>query len=247
MKTLIHLLLYRSLSLEHYLRVVSRLFFWTTALGIGRHSAATEYNYHLKKLVKKGDTALDIGANLGYYARKISRLIGTTGHLYAIEPVPLIFKVLQHNMKGCKNVDLMPYALGEEEKTITMGNDTVAQNGYFGTGQNFVREPQPSTTPKGMSATAEMKRGSQLFSSLCKLDFIKCDIEGYEWIVMQEMRPLLERFHPTVLIETGGENRPRIIQLFEGLGYKGFILQHGEEIPLPPSGEKDIIFRYTNH
>ena len=31
---------------------------------------------------------------------------------------------------------------------------------------------------------------------------------------MHELRPLLERFRPTVLIETGGENRPQIIELF---------------------------------
>lgn len=52
---------------------------------------------------------------------------------------------------------------------------------------------------------AEMRRGSELFASLDRIDLIKCDIEGYELVVMTEMRPLLERHHPTVLIETRGE------------------------------------------
>ena len=63
---------------------------------------------------------------------------------------------------------------------------------------------------------------------------------------MGEMQPLLERFHPTVLIETGGENRPRIIRLFTSLGYRGFTLDHGREVPLTTESTKDIIFRHAH-
>lgn len=88
-----------------------------------------------------------------------------------------------------------------------------------------------------------MRRGSELFAPLTRLDFIKCDIEGYELVVMREMRPLLERFRPRVLIETGGANRPRIIELFTELGYEGFTLDRGREVPLTEGSAKDIIFR----
>ena len=94
--------------------------------------------------------------------------------------------------------------------------------------------------------TAQMRRGSELFGKLERLDFIKCDIEGYEVIVMREMRPLLERHRPTVLIETGGENRPQIVALFTGLGYTGYTLDRGREIPLTDDSSKDIIFRPGN-
>lgn len=94
-----------------------------------------------------------------------------------------------------------------------------------------------------MEFTAEMRRGSELFARLERLDFVKCDIEGYETIVMREMRPILERFRPTVLIETGGENRPQIVALFRELGYAGFTLDRGREVPLTEASEKDIIFR----
>ena len=237
----IHKILYRLLSLEGYLRVVSRLFFWTQRLGIGRYNPATEYVYHLEKLVKKGDTAIDIGANLGYYSRTLSRLVGPHGRLYAVEPVPVILNVLRHNLSSCRNVEILPYALGEEQTTIRMANDTPATNGYFGTGQNHVAK---TTAAGSVEFTAEMRRGSELFADLDRLDFIKCDIEGYEWIVMSEMRNVLKRFHPTVLIETGGENRPKIIHFFEILGYEGFMLDHGEEVALDADTEKDIIFRY---
>ena len=108
----IHKILYRTLPLEGYLRAVSRLFFLWQRLGIGREAPATEYVYHLPKLVRAGDTCIDIGANLGYYARTISRLAGPAGKVYAVEPVAPIRKVLSRNLRRCANTEILPYALG---------------------------------------------------------------------------------------------------------------------------------------
>ena len=238
-----HRILYRLLSLENYLRVVSRMFFLYRALGLGRNGRALEYVYHLPQLVREGDTAIDIGANLGYYARPISDIIGHEGHLYAIEPVPVIFSVLKRNMRGKKNATLLNYALGEEERQIEMANDSVAAAGYFGTGRNFVSEGELSKD--AVRFTAQMKRGSQLFADLERIDFIKCDIEGYERVVIPELKPILERHHPTLLIETDGDTRRDIVSLMEGLGYQAYMLKDGVEVPLDVDSDKDIIFRYN--
>ncbi len=240
MKKTLHRILYRTLPLEGYLRAVSRLFFLWQRLGLGRRAPETEYVYHLPQLVRAGDTCIDIGANLGYYARTISRLAGPAGRVYAVEPVAPIRKVLSRNLRRCGNTEILPFALGAAAGPVRMGNDSARENGYFGTGRNFVNEGGGRSD---VEFTAEMRRGSELFARLPRLDFIKCDIEGYEAVVMKEMRPLLERFRPTVLIETGGENRPRIVRLFTQLGYAGYTLDRGREIPLSPGSTKDIIFR----
>lgn len=240
MKALIHRLLYRVLSLESYLRVVSRLYFICMRLGVGRRSEAMEYAYHLPNLVRKGDVCIDIGANLGYYSRPLAKIVGSTGRVYAVEPVPIIGKVLQHNLRGCDNVLFLPYALGEQTRRITMTNSSALQTGYFGTGQNRVDD---TPSHEGTTFEAEMRCGSELFAEVERIDFIKCDIEGYELHVMREMRPLLERHRPTILIESGGENRRAIIEMFRELGYEAFMLDGGREIPLTEKSEKDIIFR----
>ena len=240
MKKTLHRILYRTLPLEGYLRAVSRLFFLWQRLGLGRRAPETEYVYHLPQLVRAGDTCIDIGANLGYYARTISRLAGPAGRVYAVEPVAPIRKVLSRNLRRCGNTEILPFALGAAAGPVRMGNDSARENGYFGTGRNFVNEGGGRSD---VEFTAEMRRGSELFARLPRPDFIKCDIEGYEAVVMEEMRPLLERFRPTVLIETGGENRPRIVRLFTRLGYAGYTLDRGREIPLSPGSTKDIIFR----
>ena len=240
MKKTLHRILYRTLPLEGYLRAVSRLFFLWQRLGLGRRAPETEYVYHLPQLVRAGDTCIDIGANLGYYARTISRLAGPAGRVYAVEPVAPIRKVLSRNLRRCGNTEILPFALGAAAGPVRMGNDSARENGYFGTGRNFVNEDGGRSD---VEFTAEMRRGSELFARLPRLDFIKCDIEGYEAVVMEEMRPLLERFRPTVLIETGGENRDRIVALFTDLGYDAYTLHRGQEIPLRAGSKKDIIFR----
>lgn len=220
MNRLLHKLLYRILPLGGYLQTVSAMFFLSHRLGIGRHAPATEYTFHLDRLM--------------------SRIAGRNGHVYAVEPVAPIRRVLERNLSGCGNVDILPYALGAAEGEIRMGNATVRTGGYFGTGQNFVME---AGAEADVEFTAEMRRGSELFGHLTRIDFIKCDVEGYEVVIMEEMRPLLERFRPTVLIETGGENRDRIVALFTELGYDAYTLHRGQEIPLRAGSKKDIIFR----
>ena len=201
-----------------------------------------EYVYHLPQLVKQGDKGIDIGANLGYYTCPLADLVGENGRVYAVEPVPVIFSVLKRNVGKRRNVELLNYALGEEERTIEMANDSVASAGYFGTGRNFVSEGELSKD--AVRFTAQMKRGSELFGGMEKIDFIKCDIEGYERVVLPELRPLIEKFHPTVLVETDGESRQQIIRMFTELGYSAYMLVGGKEVTLDPESDKDIIFRF---
>jgi FkbM family methyltransferase len=242
MGKLFHRILYRLLSLENYLRVVSRMFFLYRALGLGRGGRALEYVYHLPQLVKQGDKVIDIGANLGYYTCPLADLVGEDGRVYAVEPVPVIFSVLKRNVGKRRNVELLNYALGEECRTIEMANDSVASAGYFGTGRNFVSDGELSGD--AIRFSAQMVRGSRLFADLKRIDFIKCDIEGYERVVIPELQPLIERHHPTVLIETDGETRQEIIKMFTQMGYRAYMLENGKEVRLDADSDKDIIFRY---
>lgn len=228
------------LPLKGYLKVVSGMLFLLRRFGWGRSNPAVEYIYHLEKMIGKGGVAIDIGANLGYYTRELSSVVGAEGRVYALEPVPPIFEVLSYNARKCRNVELLNYALGEENCQVTMANDTVAESGYFGTGQNFVKEGEASNA---IEFSAQMRRGSEIFASLGRLDLIKCDIEGYEVVVLTELLPIIERHRPVILLESGGENRAKMIELFKDLGYGCYTLENGVEIPLVATCGKDIIFR----
>ena len=201
MNRLLHRLLYRLLPLRAYLLAVSRLYFLTLALGRGRHTRALEYAYHLPRLLRPGDTAIDIGANLGYYTRPMSRIVGPEGRVYAVEPVPVICEVLRRNLRGRDNVRILNCALGDGDRPVEMANDSVAAAGYFGTGRNFVDDGR-NARGDAIRFKAQMRRGSSLFADVDRIDFIKCDIEGYECVVLGEMMPLVRRHHPTILVES---------------------------------------------
>lgn len=239
--------LYRNLSLDCYLKTLSWGFFAGYKLHLAPHSPAYEYPHFLKHLATKGDTVLDIGANLGYYSRILSRIVGRQGRVLAVEPVAPILGVLRHNLRRCHNVEILNFALGAENKPIRMGNDSSRYTGYMGTGQNFVMDAENGAEDHAAQEfTATMRRGSELFERLPRLDFIKCDIEGYEVVVMNEMRPVLERHQPTVLIETGDDKRVQIIELFESLGYASFTLEKGRLIALTAKSTKDIVFIHAD-
>jgi len=242
---LIRRALYRNLPLDGYLKVLSGAYLFCFRTGLMRRSPAFEYPRFLGRLVGRGDTVIDIGANLGYYSYAFSRLVGPSGRVYAVEPVRPILEVLRHNLRNGSNVVIYGYALGEEERTIRMGNASVGESGYFGTGRNFVMNKPLAGVPV-LEFEAEMKRGSRLFADLPKIDMIKCDIEGYERVVMSEMRPLLEKHRPVVLIETDGENRSFIAGLFDSMGYAGYTLAEGKMKPLSADDRKDIIFIHAS-
>ena len=54
----------------------------------------------IKSLIKPGDIVLDIGANIGFFARHLSEFTGPTGKLYCFEPDKTNFHHLEKELKG---------------------------------------------------------------------------------------------------------------------------------------------------
>ena len=54
---------------------------------------------------------------------------------------------------------------------------------------------------------------------LTKLDYIKCDIEGYEEFVLPELKEVLVKFKPILQVETGGSQKDVVFNLMFDLGY----------------------------
>jgi FkbM family methyltransferase len=68
----------------------------------------------LRKLVRPGDALLDIGANIGWFSVIGSRLVGSTGQVWAVEPEPRNVGILRRNLRRnkCANVEVLPIAAG---------------------------------------------------------------------------------------------------------------------------------------
>jgi FkbM family methyltransferase len=240
---LIRRILYKNLPLESYLRILSRLYLTSFNWGLLKGNSLYEYPYFLKNFVGKGDICIDIGANLGYYATVLSKLVGKEGKIFAVEPVEPVRKVLKKNTRRFKNIEILPYALGQEDSTIQISNTTFREKGFLASGSFFVSDGTSSRQPdENIAFTAVMKKGSTLFAHLDRLNFIKCDIEGYEIVVLPELEPILLKFRPVLLVETAGENRRKLLKFFNVNNYRAYVLKDGALIPASEKESADIFF-----
>lgn len=221
-------LIFRALSLENYLRLLQRGFFISYRLGLLKRSPEYVYHYFDKKLINKGDTVIDIGANLGYYSKLFSKWVGNEGRIYSVEPIKLYNKIFSEATRRCKNITLLPYALGLEEKDITLV--TSSKSGYLSTGLPHVYDPKRdgSFENQAFKFDAKMKIPAELFKSIERIDYIKCDIEGFEYTVLSNMEPIIAKHKPKVQVEVWGDNKNKILSLFENLNYIPYKLSNGK-------------------
>lgn len=234
--------------MEKYLRLLQRIYLLIYDLQILRLSPQYEYHYFDKKLINKGDTVIDIGANLGYYSILFSRWVGDTGKVYAVEPIQLYNKVFNDFTKGRDNISLLSYALGAEEKMISLV--TSSRSGYFNTGLPHVYDSKRDgdINDQEFRFEAQMTSPRKLFADIDRIDFVKCDIEGLEHIVLDEMKEILYKHKPIVQVEVWGENKQQVMQLFEDLGYTPHKLIKGKLSPdkkLIEKKEGDFIFIHS--
>lgn len=142
---------------------------------------------HFKEQIKKGMTVLDIGANIGYYTLIAARLVGDEGKVIAFEPDPTNFALLKKNVEGngYKNVILVQKAVsnkaGEVKLFLRAGN--LAGHHLYDAhdGNKFV-------TVSAITLDEYLEN-----ENLNKIDFVKMDVEGAEWGVLQGMRNLIEK------------------------------------------------------
>lgn len=185
----------------------------------------------LNQFVRTGSLCFDIGAAYGRYTLILSRLAKSEGHVYSFEPGSLSRQVLM-NLVGfhrLRNVTVVQKALwnrsGRLEFAIPVkGRDRVGLSlAHVKTplDEGCLEEEVEAVTLDEFCREREIQR----------VDFIKCDVEGAEFSVLEGARDLLERGKPTVLCEVDGEYLTRfgsspqqLHDLFRQMGYKAFRL-----------------------
>ncbi len=215
---LVKRLLYKILSPKQYLQVLQVVFYWMYDWNVLKGKPAFKYHYLIKKVIQPDFSIVDIGANLGYFSKNFARLT-PKGKVVSIEPIPLFYEVLSILLRKYKHVAVHNVALGAEEGKVIMVLPT--DDGMIRTGLPHVAQ-NDAELEKHQNQEVAIVRGSELLGNLEKIDYIKCDIEGYEWIVFQELEPLIAKHKPFVQLEIGDENRENMLELFDRNGYTQF-------------------------
>jgi FkbM family methyltransferase len=183
------------------------------AISIARDIRAATYGEPELDLVpaavSPGDTAIDIGANLGMWLPALSRAAGPAGHVYAFEPIPYTVMTLKRviGLLRLQNVEVIAKGCGASGGTVRF-SVPVQASGALMTGQTHDARRHDDDacgdqvrrrTTVGMEA--EVIALDEHFPRLDRLSLIKCDIEGAELFALRGAAGLIDRHHPTVLCE----------------------------------------------
>ena len=167
--------------------------------------------------IKRGHTVFDLGANIGYYSFLFSKLVGKCGSVFAFEPVPITFQKLTQNTKKCRNLILHNFAVGNSrrEGEVCYDLEDLGKSSLLSKATNNVRAAKTQIVPLDEYCKV---------NNLERLDFVKCDVEGYELQVMQGMVKTLTKFLPKISIEITLPDKERLalIELLREIGYDVF-------------------------
>lgn len=180
----------------------------------------------LKYLVKPGDHVIDIGAHFGIYTKVLSQLVGSTGRVYSIEPVPTTYKILCSNIRklSLENVEPINCAISDANTTVIIEIPCYSTGGENYYQAHIIKNNNIKTNLRRVkvpSFTIDFK-----FNSIAnKISFIKCDVEGYELECLKGAMTFLDQSKPAWLIEiTGDPDNPQSSahQVFKILFEKGY-------------------------
>jgi len=140
----------------------------------------------LLESLRPGDSALDVGANIGVHAIFMAKKAGERGKVYAVEPEPTTCGILRENVRlnRLKNVVALPLAFGAATGEGELSSGMTARNAYNlrGSGQSLGQRVQ-------------IMRGDDLFRSRgwTVPAVVKIDVEGFEGQVLEGLRDTIRQ------------------------------------------------------
>jgi FkbM family methyltransferase len=175
-----------------------------------------------RKLLRPGDTALDIGANLGVVALAMAKQVGPSGVVHAFEPNPSMQRFIEASIQKCryKQVKLHKTALGSEQATL----DLFIPKTNFGKGSLILHRDDANVDV--VSCPVERLDDISDRENIQSVRLVKIDVEGFEPDVLRGATRLISNARPdAIIMETNEESnldfrqRPAILILLD-LNYR---------------------------
>jgi len=169
-----------------------------------------------------GDIVIDIGANIGWYSLLLARLIPEDADIFAFEPDPLNFELLEHNIRlnGATQITAIQKALAAED-----GIQRLYQHDSNNLGRHSLLHLQDGKAVDVQTTSLDnFWKKNQLGARLPR--FIKIDIEGYESVALRGASEVLKKC-PALLCEfspgymrQGGIDPADLVNLLSGHGFE---------------------------
>ena len=197
----------------------------------------------LASFVGPDSICFDIGANIGVYSVVMGHRATASGAVHAFEPVSHIRKKLEANVRlnGLTWVTVNSHALGAEDAVMDMYQ---VKEDQFRGGTSTFRHNENVTSmgaDKFNVTPVQVKTldGYARDKSLNRIDFMKIDVEGFEWPVIEGGQTAIETFRPTILMEYDpvrhAEYADRFRDFFDRVNYVAYeFVPFGQEMVFVP-------------
>jgi FkbM family methyltransferase len=194
-----------------------------------------------RRLLRPGDVALDIGANIGAHTLHLARAVGPTGRVYAFEPTDFALAKLKANL--ARNPDLAPRVAVRQ--TMLVDKAGAAPPPLYASWPLAKEAPGHSLHrgQKMASAGANAMTLDDFIAAekIARVDFIKLDIDGFECRALKGARDTLARFRPKMVIELSphqlaeeGDDIAELVSLLAAADYR--LRELASKRPLPLDG-----------
>lgn len=185
---------------------------------------------------REGDVVFDVGANIGWYSLLLDRVLPEGAEVYAFEPDPANFALLQENLRlnAARRVIPVNRALAE-----TTGTETLYRYAAKNQGRHSLLPVNAGERVTVRTTTLDDFAESRgLGDRVPRL--IKIDVEGYEYFVLRGGEGVLRRC-PAVLTEyapglmrRGGVEPRLLLELLDGHGFRPHLLGENGEVRAIP-------------
>lgn len=158
----------------------------------------------IKQNIKKGMVFIDVGANNGIYSLVSAKLVGNSGKVVAIEPSSRERRRLIKNisLNPYKNIQVHPEAVSDHK-----GNKTLYIASREHNGQNTMGKFIYDGVKLFDKEVVRLDKLDNIVErlGLSRVDFIKMDVEGSEYLALLGAKKTIKRFKPKIQIEISGE------------------------------------------
>jgi FkbM family methyltransferase len=152
---------------------------WSTGLMARRERLL------LERLLRPGMVAVDVGANIGFHTLVMARAVGATGRVYAIEPEPRNFRLLERAVREARygHVRLSRAAAGDRRGQVPL-HLAAANRGDHRTVAAAERRERIMVDAVVLD---------DLLSAEPRVDLLKIDVQGSEPAVLRGLARTLGR------------------------------------------------------
>ena len=198
----------------------------------------------LLAFLRPGDVAIDIGAHTGDSTLPMALAVGRAGTVFALEPNPYVFKVLELNAAlnpSCTHIVPLPFAAMPEdgEFEFEYSDEGYCNGGFHQSISAWTHGHFSKLRVEGRNLLAYLRATAP--DALPKVRFVKIDTEGFDRAVARTLADLLKTARPYVKTEIykhmPADERAGYFDDLKRLGYRMFMCgdaeYRGEELRAP--------------